>query len=409
MEARRYLTYRRRAYEILDVALPGDRASGIVHRVLVGLIAISVLLVVLESVPSLEAQYWPVFLAGEIIAAFFFTLEYIARAWASVEHPPLASLPPIKARLAYLVSPGAIIDLLAILPFLLAVILPEELRVLTIIRLARFFKLARYSPGLRSLLDAVLRERRALGACVIIIIGLMLVTASLMHVVEGQAQPDKFGTIPDAMWWSIATLTTVGYGDAVPITPLGKLIAGITAVLGLVMVALPVGIIATSFADMIHKRDFVVTWGMIARVPLFSDLKATDIAEIMTYLRSRAVRGGDVVTRRGDHAACMYFIATGLVEIELPHQRVRLADGQFFGEMAVIRKARRSATVRAIQDTRLLELDADDFHAILDLHPEIARVIKSSADERRAENAAFGFNGDLDQAGLTEQIDSDRD
>ena len=102
-----------------------------------------------------------------------------------------------------------------------------------------------------------------------------------MHLAEHDAQPEKFGTIPDAMWWAVVTLTTVGYGDVVPITPLGKVIAGVIAIMGLGMLALPVGIIATSFAEVIHRRDFVVTWGMVSRVPLFRDLDADDVAQIM--------------------------------------------------------------------------------------------------------------------------------
>ncbi len=122
-----------------------------------------------------------------------------------------------------------------------------DLRLLLVFRIVRFLKLARYSPAMRSLIEVLYNERRALFGCVVILIGTTLVTASLMYLAERHVQPDKLGTIPDAMWWAIVTLGTIGYGDIVPVTVVGKLIAAVTIFCGLVMVALPVGIIATAF------------------------------------------------------------------------------------------------------------------------------------------------------------------
>jgi voltage-gated potassium channel len=130
--------------------------------------------------------------------------------------------------------------------------------------MVRFFKIARYSPAMRSLLEVLYTERRALFGCLVIAMGSSVVAASLMHLAEGKVQPDKLGTIPDALWWAIVTIGTIGYGDVVPVTALGKLIATGTIFAGLVMMALPVGIIATAFAEQIHRRDFIVTWGMIS-------------------------------------------------------------------------------------------------------------------------------------------------
>src|SRR5262249_14500719 len=133
-----------------------------------------------------------------------------------------------------------------------------------IFRIVRFLKLARYSPAMRSLLDVLYRERRALFGCFVILFGAMLFAADIMYLVERHVQPDKLGTIPDAMWWAIVTLGTVGYGDVVPVTTLGRIVATATIFVGLIMVALPIGIIATAFAEEIHRRDFVVTWSMVA-------------------------------------------------------------------------------------------------------------------------------------------------
>ncbi len=291
-------------------------------------------------------------------------------------------------------SPLGLIDLLAVLPFWFAFALPADLRVLLVFRMVRFLKLARYSPAIRSLLDVLYSERRALFGCFVILLGATLFAASIMHVVERHAQPDKFGTIPEAMWWAIVTLGTIGYGDVVPMTLLGRLVASVTIFVGLIMVALPIGIVATAFADEIHRRDFVVTWGMVARVPLFAELQATDIADIMRLLRAQQVEAGDVIAKRGEPAHSMYFVAAGEVEIELKHERVRLGAGHFFGEIAALRRSRRSATVTAVTRTSLLALDAHDLHVLMDREPRIAERIREVARTRLGAEAVTR-KGDL--------------
>jgi voltage-gated potassium channel len=289
-----------------------------------------------------------------------------------------------KARWKFVTSPLGVIDLLAVLPFWFALVLPVDLRVLLVFRMVRFLKLARYSPAMRSLLDALYNERRALFGCLVILLGATLLAASIMQVVEQHAQPDKFGTIPDAMWWAIVTLGTIGYGDVVPVTALGRVVAAVTIFVGLIMVALPIGIVATAFADEIHRRDFVVTWGMVARVPLFAELQATDIADIVRLLHAQQVEAGDVIARRGEPAHSMYFIAAGEVEIELKHKRVRLGAGHFFGEVAALRRTHRSATVIAVARTSLLVLDAHDLHVLMDREPRIAKRIHEVVRTRLA-------------------------
>ena len=260
---------RARIYAILEQAMPDDRLSRLIHAVLISLALGSVASVVLESVPSLRLKFLDLFFVIELVTVTVFTVEYFMRLWVAPLHPPFRRLSTPHAALRYALSLPALIDLLTILPFYLALVSPADLRVFIVFRIIRFLKIARYSPGMRSLYEAIVNERRALLACLIILGSLVLAAASIMHLAEHDAQPEKFGTIPDAMWWAVVTLTTVGYGDVVPITALGKVIAGVIAIMGLGMLALPVGIIATSFAEVIHRRDFVVTWGMISRVPLF--------------------------------------------------------------------------------------------------------------------------------------------
>ena len=375
---------RRRFYEILEQGPLDDRVSRWVGRALVVLIVVNLVSVTLESVPSLSARYSGMFGAIELLSLVLFTLEYAARIWVAAEHERFRHLGPTRVRLQYVLSVAGLIDLLAVAPFWIALVSGLDLRVLLVFRMVRFLKLTRYSPGMRSLLDAVYAERRALFGCLVIIVGATLVAASIMHIVEGAAQPDKFGTIPDSMWWAIVTLATVGYGDAIPITVLGRMVAAVIILCGLIIIALPVGIIATAFANEIHRRDFVVTWGMVARVPLFAELEAGDIADIMRLLRAQAVEPGGVVVRRGEPGHSMYFIAAGEVEIDLRPRRLRLGVGQFFGEIAVLRRMHRSATVIAVSRTSLLVLDAHDLHALMQREPRVAARIEEVAKQRLA-------------------------
>jgi len=359
-----------------------------VSRIIEALIVASVAATVLDTVPRLHDAYGLLFAVTEVVVLVAFTTEYILRIWIAPEHLPYRDYRSAAARRAYVLSPQGLIDLLAVAPLWIASAGYDELRILVVLRILRIFKFARYSSGMRSLLDVLWSERRALIGCLVILGCSTLVSASLMHVVEGHDQPDKFGTIPDAMWWSIVTLTTIGYGDVVPVTAAGKAVATITIVTGLIMVALPVGIVATAFSEVIHRRDFIVTWSMVARVPLFSRLTAGDIAHVMQLLRARQAERGDVIARRGEPAHSMYFIAEGEVEIELGHEGrtrpVRLGPGHFFGERAVLKQTERTSTVIATARTKLLVLDAADLRALIAREPAIASHINQVALDRGA-------------------------
>jgi voltage-gated potassium channel len=398
--------WRYRCYEVLEPGGFSDWVSQVIDAVIILLVVISLITVALESVPALSAHHGGAFLAVELLVLVVFSVEYALRLWTAVEHPLYRHLPPAQARLRYATSSPGLIDLIAVLPFWFAWLVPPALQVLLVLRVVRFLKLGRYSPAMRSLLDALYAERRALLGCFMILIGAALIMATLMYLAEGKAQPDKFGTIPDAMWWAIVTLGTIGYGDVVPVTPFGRILATGTIFLGLIMVALPVGIVAQAFASDIHRREFIVTWGMVARVPLFAGLDANQIAEIMRLLRSQRIESGTIIARRGEPAHSMYFVAAGQVEIDLPDRCVRLGTGHFFGEIAVLRKARRSATVRAVTRTSLLVLDARDVHILMDHEPRIAERIHETA-RARTEPEALDTRGDLVAEELVETDDSE--
>jgi len=326
------------------------------------------------------------------------------RLWVVAEHGAYLRLSANRARLKYLVSGSGIVDLIAIAPFWLDLFLPTDLRFVLVFRILRFFKLGRYSPGMSSLLDAMYAERRALFGCLGLLFGAALFSGSLMYLAEGSVQPDKLGTIPDAMWWAMVTLGTIGYGDVIPVTPIGRLIAAATIITGIMMIALPAGIIATAFSNEIHRRDFVVTWAMLARIPIFAELDAAEIGEIMRLLRAQVLEPGAVIALRGDVAQSMYVIAAGEVEIALPDRRIKLGPGQFFGEVAVLRRARRVGTVSAMTRVRLLVLDAHDLHALMARSPVIAAHIRKVTRERLGHDLVSS-SGDL----LPEELEKDHD
>ncbi|HKS20812.1 MAG TPA: cyclic nucleotide-gated ion channel [Bradyrhizobium sp.] len=390
---------RDRLYELLEHDhLPYSFGSRFI-RLIVAIIVLDVLAAVLASVPEIDARFGLLFTAIELVAVGAFGLEYLARLWTIVGHS-LRDLTPVRARLEYAFSTLGIIDLLSFLPSAVALAAGDH-TTLVLAGMLPFLKLVRYSPALRSLLAALHAERRALFGCIVILTGAVLLFASLLYAIEHRIQPDKFGTIPQAMWWAIVTLGTVGYGDVVPVTPAGKIVSVFAIVVGFAMIALPVAIISTAFADEVRRRDFVVTWGMLARVPLFSQLGAAEIADIMRLLRAQTIEAGEVLVRRGEAASSMYFITAGEVEIDLPTQRVRLTDGTFFGEIALLRRTSRSGTVTATRKTRLLALDAQDFHALIERLPMLAAHVKQTAEARLADTAE-ALKGDIAAAEIAQ-------
>jgi voltage-gated potassium channel len=386
--------WRRRIYDLLEHGPVGNRAGQIVNSSIIALIVISLLGVILESEPELKAGHSGVFAAIEAIALVVFSAEFCVRVWIAVEHAPLRHYGPIRARFAFVTSTAGLIDLAAVLPFWLSFLITPDLQILLIFRIIRFLKLTRYSPGIRSLLDALYAERRALAGCLVILMGMTIFAATVMHSIEGHIQPDKFGTIPQSMWWAVVTLGTVGYGDIVPITAFGRIVAAATIFCGLIMMALPIGIVATAFSNEIHRRDFVVTWGLVARVPLFNELSASEIAEIMNLLRAQKAEPGTIVVKRGEPAHSMYLIAAGEVEIRLAHKRIRLAAGHFFGEIAVLRRTLRSATITAVKPTSLLVLDASDLELLMETNPRIAARVHEVARQRLGTDP-LAAHGDL--------------
>jgi voltage-gated potassium channel len=290
----------------------------------------------------------------------------------------------------YLVGPYGIFDFLAVVPFVVGKMLdlPDEGNI--IVGLFAFLKLARYSPALETLSVVVLQEIRPLTSALFIMLLLALISSTTLYFVERGANPDGFGSIPRAMWWSIVTLATLGYGDVVPSTPLGKVMGAGTAVLGLCMFALPASILASGFAEEMRRRSFLSTWTLVAKVPFFTSLPAQQIAEIASLLRLYRSIKDEILVREGEMGDCMYFIVSGAVEVSARQGRFILRDGEFFGEIALLRQSPRTATVKALTRCQLLILDARDFNRFVEHYPDLLATIVETADQRLAEMTPEG-------------------
>ena len=245
---------RRRIGEILDVGQPDDRTSRIVDMVLVAVILLNVVAVILESVPRFADAWAAEFAVFDAVSVGVFSVEYALRVWSAVDSTDPRYRHPAWGRIRFMLSPLAMIDLLAILPFYLGFVVDLDLRFLRALRLLRVFKLTRYSSSMTMLLGVLRDEARAIGAALFVLSMLIVLASGLVYLAEHRAQPDVFGSIPEAMWWAVVTMTTVGYGDVVPVTVAGKVLGACIGVIGVGMVALPAGLLASGFSEQLHRR-----------------------------------------------------------------------------------------------------------------------------------------------------------
>jgi voltage-gated potassium channel len=372
---------RQRAFQILEHGRRRQPASRAVDWIVISLVLANVAATIAQTVPDIALRHGATLQLFDRLCVLVFALEYAARLWTAPEHPLLARHTPIAARLRFAGSPLMIIDALALVPLALELLFPQYV-LLQLTRLVRFLKLARYSPALATLGRVIATERRALLACIIIFTGVLLAAAAAMHAVEGTVQPERLGDMPKALWWAASMLAKIGGGEMAPVTALGSIISAITVMLGIGCFALPVAIIGRGFYEEIRRRDFVVTFALVARVPLFAELDANSIAELLSILSARTVHSGTVIVRRGDRGDAMYLIAGGAVDVDAGRGKVRLEEGAFFGEMALLSREPRSATVTAVRSTDLLVLDAEDFRRLCDRLPNIGAKVQAVAHER---------------------------
>ena len=376
---------RARVFEIL---MDDDGEEGCLgywlRRLIVLLILASVAGAVVESLSGIPPWSRTLLRHLEVVAVALFTVEYLARLWAIVEDRGSRFCHPLWGRLRYAVTPAALIDLIAILPFYLSLLSPGSLVVLRLLRVLRILKLVRYSRTLSIFEVVLINERHALGLALGVMAVLLLISASIMHAVEGTVQPEAFGSIPAAMWWAVATLTTVGYGDVVPATSPGRLVASFVAMLGIGMFALPTAILGAGLMQELQKRHFATAATLIARVPIFRHVAPHQLAELAGLLKPREVPAGYTLIRRGERGDAMYFLVEGEVLVRRGRRRRTLRSGAFFGELALLEGRPRRATVVTLTPCRLLELQARDFHRLLAGDAELRRHILEEAHKRSA-------------------------
>jgi voltage-gated potassium channel len=349
---------------------------------LVLLIVVSVTTAVLKSVPAIGRAHGPLLDLILVVTTLGFAVEYFLRIWIAPDNAGARGA--ASERLHYVFSLPGLVDLVAAIPFALAPHLGLNLDWLDIVPI---FKLLRHTAAFQFMVEAVYSERRVLWSAAVLMLALLVFQSSLVYYFEREAQPDKYGSIPEAMWWGIVTLTTVGYGDVTPVTSWGKIAGGLTAVMGLCMFAIPVGIIASAFIEAVRRREFVDTWNLVAKVPLFRTLDAARIAAVASVLEAKRAERGERLIRKGDHADSMYFIVTGEVEVDPENgaPKGRLAAGDFFGEIALIADRERTATVSTLSMCRLLVLHKDDFEEFMETHPDLRDAVRLAAKKRLEE------------------------
>ena len=247
------LRWRIRIYDLLE----SDEVTSAARllRLFIGLLILAnVVAVVAESHSDFYKAYRRSLGVFNAISVVLFTIEYLLRVWVSVENPKFSNASAWRARLTYMRSPWGVIDFAAIAPFYLGSIVSVDLRHLRALRLLRLLKLSRHFKSLEIFWHVIRTQTPILLGATLVILILLMLSSTLMYLIESQEQPKEFGNISKAMWWSIVTLTSVGYGDAVPSTPIGKVMGGFIMFLGVGLVALPAAILAGKFADELQIR-----------------------------------------------------------------------------------------------------------------------------------------------------------
>jgi voltage-gated potassium channel len=256
-----------------------------------------------------------------------------------------------------------------------------DLRILRLFRLFDIFSQSRFLLPTNTLIKTIIKQRNALLGSQIMVISILLVVSTFIYFLESAVQPDVFGSIPSTMWWGIATLTTVGYGDVVPMTDLGKLLASFTMLVGIGMFALPAAILASAYYEEIQKKNFLVSFEAIASVPLFQELPIGAVGKINEKLQAVLVNEHETIFSKGDEADSMFIIEYGKVKVEI-EQPVYLVSGDYFGEMGLLGNVPRNATITAADDTKLLELTKSDLVELSEEHPGLFKELELSASTR---------------------------
>jgi voltage-gated potassium channel len=351
-------------------------------------LAAGLLAIALQSLDGMPARFDRLLAAVVELVAMVFFVEYVARLWTAPEATRFAGLSDGAARLRWALSANGLIGLLAVVPIVgfSSGTIHADSDAVPIFCVLWILKLSVHAPAMNTLSRVIANERASLASVLIIFIMVLVTAATLTHLLERQQQPKLFGSIPDALWWAVVTLTTTGYGDVVPQTVGGKMVGSVVMVSGILVLALMTGILATGFAEEERRREYLRVWDQVTRVPIFTQLGTVTLSEIVSKLRVRHYPPRIVVVRRDEPGDSMFFISEGEVEVRLTRGPVTLGQGGFFGEMALLDRLPRSATVVTSQPTTLLVLYASDFYEIAANIPSLVEAVEHEARRRRAEN-----------------------
>lgn len=284
----------------------------------------------------------------------------------------------------YLRSTHGIADLIGVLAIPFAFLLGARAPDVWLLGALWLLKVTPATAGLRQLGHVITAEKRPLSTVATLFLMVLGLGAIALHELERSVQP-AFDSVPKALWWAVVTLTTTGYGDVVPQTAVGRVVAGFMMICGIGVFALFAGIIATGFAAESRREDFLRNLALVRRVPFLRVLGAGGVAELARMLRRLEVPEHTPIFRQGDAGDCMFFIASGEIQIDLKPHPVKLRTGKFFGEMALLSGRARSASATAVRPTTLLMLDAMDFHTLTAHHPELAKAVEAEAHRRHTE------------------------
>ncbi|MBN2734863.1 MAG: ion transporter [Methanomicrobiaceae archaeon] len=248
-----YKSIKKRVYEVLEASCDSDTAGFVFDSCIVGLIALNIAVIILASVSSFYAKHYAFIILVSAITLVVFSAEYLLRLWTCNLSSDYQK--PVIGRIKWMLTPYAIIDLLAILPFYLFIIFGVDVTGLIVLRVFRVFKIVRYSDSINNIIAVLKNEKDTLITSYAVLFIVLIVAATIMFQFENAAQPEAFSSIPASMWWGVITLATVGYGDITPITPAGKIFGSLIALIGIGIFALPAGILASGFARQLEKKD----------------------------------------------------------------------------------------------------------------------------------------------------------
>jgi voltage-gated potassium channel len=380
-------TTRARTYAILRQTnfSPSGRRWRSLHLLALGA---GLLAVALSTIDNLPDGFQRTLTAIIVVVAGIFFAEYVARLWVAPEAARYAGLGDRTARMRWAMSGNGLVGLLAIVPAFVITTgsVKADSEAAAVFCILWVLKLSLHAPAMTTLARVISNERATLASVLIIFIMILIAAATATHLFEGAGQPQQFGSIPAALWWAVVTLTTTGYGDVIPHTVGGKMIGSVVMVCGILVLALMTGILATGFAEEERRREYLRVWDQVTKVPMFTELGTVTLSEIVGKLRVRHYPARIVVVRRDEPGDSMFFISEGEVEVRLPRDSVRLGQGGFFGEMALLDRLPRNATIATTEPTTLLVLYASDFYAIAAHIPSLVDAVEKEARRRRIAN-----------------------